>query len=42
MCDFFKKNITLFSSVSISEKLFIEEDLNRHVGSTRIGFDGGT
>jgi hypothetical protein len=25
--------------VSISEKLFIEEDLNRHVGSTRVGFD---
>jgi hypothetical protein len=26
--------------VPISEKLFIGEDLNRHVGSTRVGFDG--
>jgi hypothetical protein len=25
--------------VSISEKLFIGEDLNGHVGSTRVGFD---
>jgi hypothetical protein len=30
----------LVSSVSISEKLFIGGDLNRHVGSTRVGFDG--
>jgi hypothetical protein len=30
----------LVSSVPISEKLFIGEDLNRHVGSTRVGFDG--
>jgi hypothetical protein len=30
---------TLVSSVSISEKLFIG-DLNGHVGSTRVGFDG--
>jgi hypothetical protein len=28
------------SSVPISEKLFIGRDLNRHVGSTRVGFDG--
>jgi hypothetical protein len=28
------------SSVPISEKLFIGGDLNRHVGSTRLGFDG--
>jgi hypothetical protein len=26
--------------VPISEKLFIGGDLNRHVGSTRVGFDG--
>jgi hypothetical protein len=30
----------LVSSVSISEKLFIGGDLNGHVGSTRVGFDG--
>jgi hypothetical protein len=30
----------LVSSVSISKKLFIGEDLNGHVGSTRVGFDG--
>jgi hypothetical protein len=29
----------LGSSVPISEKLFIG-DLNRHVGSTKVGFDG--
>jgi hypothetical protein len=29
----------LFSSVPISEKLFIGGDLNGHVGSTRAGFD---
>jgi hypothetical protein len=26
--------------VPVSEKLFIGENLNRHVGSTRVGFDG--
>jgi hypothetical protein len=26
--------------VAISEKLFIGGDLNGHVGSTRVGFDG--
>jgi hypothetical protein len=31
---------TLVSSVSISEKLFIEGDLNGHVGSIKVGFDG--
>jgi hypothetical protein len=30
----------LVSSVTISEKLFIGGDLNGHVGSTRVGFDG--
>jgi hypothetical protein len=30
----------LISSVRISEKLFIGGDLNRHVGSARVGFDG--
>jgi hypothetical protein len=30
----------LVSSVPISEKLFIGGDLNGHVGSTRLGFDG--
>jgi hypothetical protein len=30
----------LASSVPISEKLFIGGDLNGHVGSTRVGFDG--
>jgi hypothetical protein len=30
----------LVSSASISEKLFIGGDLNEHVGSTRVGFDG--
>jgi hypothetical protein len=30
----------LVSSVPISEKLFIEGDLNGLVGSTRVGFDG--
>jgi hypothetical protein len=30
----------LVSSVPISEKLFIGGDLNGHVGSTRVGFDG--
>jgi hypothetical protein len=31
---------TLVSSVPISEKLFIGGNLNGHVGSTRVGFDG--
>jgi hypothetical protein len=30
----------LVSSVPLSEKLFIGGDLNEHVGSTRVGFDG--
>jgi hypothetical protein len=30
----------LVSGVPISEKLFIRGDLNGHVGSTRVGFDG--
>jgi hypothetical protein len=30
----------LVSSVPISKKLFIGGDLNGHVGSTRLGFDG--
>jgi hypothetical protein len=30
----------LVSSVPISKKLFIGGDLNGHVGSTRVGFDG--
>jgi hypothetical protein len=30
----------LVSSVSISENLFIVGDLNGHVGSTRVRFDG--
>jgi hypothetical protein len=30
----------LIISVPISEKLFIGEDINGHVGSTRVGFDG--
>jgi hypothetical protein len=30
----------LINSVSISEKLFIGEDLNGHVGSIRVCFDG--
>jgi hypothetical protein len=29
----------LVSSVPISEKLLIGGDLNKHVGSTRVGFD---
>jgi hypothetical protein len=30
----------LVSNVPISEKIFIGGDLNGHVGSTRVGFDG--
>jgi hypothetical protein len=37
---FWEELDVLISSVSISEKLFIGGDLNGHVGSTRIGFDG--
>jgi hypothetical protein len=37
---FWKQLDALVSSVPISEKLFIGGDLNGHVGSTRVGFDG--
>jgi exonuclease III len=37
---FWEELDALFSSVPISEKLFIGGDLNGHVGSTRVGFDG--
>jgi hypothetical protein len=37
---FWEELNALVSSVPISEKLFIGEDLNGHVGSTRVGFDG--
>jgi hypothetical protein len=37
---FWEELDTLVSSVSISEKFFIGGDLNGHVGSTRVGFDG--
>jgi hypothetical protein len=37
---FWEQLDTLVSSASISEKLFIGGDLNGHVGSTRVGFDG--
>jgi hypothetical protein len=37
---FWEKLDALVSSVQISEKLFIGGDLNVHVGSTRVGFDG--
>jgi exonuclease III len=37
---FCKELDALVSSVPISEKLFIGEDLNGHVCSTRVGFDG--
>jgi hypothetical protein len=36
---FWEQLDALVSSVAISEKLFIGEDLNEHVGSTRVGFD---
>jgi hypothetical protein len=39
---FWKKLDALISSVSISKKLFIREDLNEHVGSTRVGFERGS
>jgi hypothetical protein len=37
---FWEELNTLVSSVPISEKLFIGGDLNGHVGSIRVGFDG--
>jgi hypothetical protein len=37
---FWEELDTLVSSVSISEKLFIGGDLNGHVGSNRVCFDG--
>jgi hypothetical protein len=37
---FWEQLDALVSSVSISEKLFIGEDLNGHIGSSRVGFDG--
>jgi hypothetical protein len=37
---FWNKLRALIISVSISKKLFIGGDLNGHVGSIRVGFDG--
>jgi hypothetical protein len=37
---FWEELDALVSSVPISEKLFIGEDLNGHAGSTRVGFNG--
>jgi hypothetical protein len=37
---FWEKLDTFVSSVPISEKLFIGGNLNGHVGSTKVGFDG--
>jgi hypothetical protein len=37
---FWEQLDALVSSVRISEKLFIGGELNGHVGSTRVGFDG--
>jgi hypothetical protein len=37
---FWEELDALVSSVPISKKLFIGGDLNGHVGSTRVGFDG--
>jgi hypothetical protein len=37
---FWEELDALVSSVPNSEKLFIGGDLNGHVGSTRVGFDG--
>jgi hypothetical protein len=37
---FWEQLDALISSVPISEKLFIGGDLNGHIGSTRVGFDG--
>jgi hypothetical protein len=37
---FWEELDTLISSVTVLEKLFIGGDLNEHVGSTRVGFNG--
>jgi exonuclease III len=37
---FWEELDALVSSVPVSKKLFIGGDLNGHVGSTRVGFDG--
>jgi hypothetical protein len=37
---FWEELDALVSSMPISENLFIGGDLNGHVGSTRVGFDG--
>jgi hypothetical protein len=37
---FWEELDTLVSSVPISEKLFIRGNLNGHIGSNRVGFDG--
>jgi hypothetical protein len=37
---FWEELDTLVNSVPIYEKLFIGGDLNGHIGSTRVGFDG--
>jgi hypothetical protein len=37
---FWEELNALVSSVPISEKLFLGGDLNEHVGSIRVGFDG--
>jgi hypothetical protein len=37
---FWEEFDALVSSVLISEKLFIGGDLNEHVGSTKVGFNG--
>jgi hypothetical protein len=39
---FYEELDALVSSAPISEKLFIRGDLNGHVGSTRVGFDGSS
>jgi hypothetical protein len=40
LMQFWEELDALVSIVPISEKLFIGGDLNGHVGSTRVGFDG--
>jgi hypothetical protein len=37
---FWEELDALVSSMTISKKLFIRGDINRHVGSSRVGFDG--
>jgi hypothetical protein len=37
---FWEEFDALVSSVPISKKLFIGGDLNEHIGSTRVGFNG--